>query len=151
MKAPDGGLILKKFEIFSIGRIVNNQKDRKIEIDEPFREAMDGLEFFSHVNVFFWFHENDSKEGRSVLKVNPCKNPENPLTGVFATHSPLRPNLVGMTRCRITGLDRGRGLVHIDEIDAVDGTPLIDIKCYFPPDDAGETIRIPNWRRKRPQ
>ena len=72
---------MKKFEIFSIGRIVNNDEERKIEIDEPFRDAMDGLESFSHANVFFWFHENDTPEGRSVLKVNPCKTRKTRLQG----------------------------------------------------------------------
>ena len=56
-----------------------------------------------------------------------------------------------MTRCKITGLDKQKGVVFIDEIDALDGTPLIDIKCYFPQDDAGETIRVPDWKRRRPK
>jgi tRNA-Thr(GGU) m(6)t(6)A37 methyltransferase TsaA len=143
------GLFLEVFKIYSIGKIVKDEKGAAIIIKKPFREAMDGLESFSHVHVFFWFHENETEQGRSFLKVHPCKNPENPLTGVFATHSPLRPNLIGMTRCRITRIDRKNGLIFLDDIDAIDGTPLIDIKCYIPSDDSREKFTIPNWRWKK--
>ncbi len=138
------------FAIHSIGTIRNDEKNPRIEIDKPYLEAMDGLESFSHICVFYWFHENDNEQGRNFLKVNPCKNPENPLTGVFATHSPLRPNLVGMTRCRIVGLDKTAGVIFIDAIDAWDGSPLIDIKCYIPPDDKDEKFRFPDWKREKP-
>ena len=137
---------MKTFTLRAIGTIHNDGEKPCIEIDEPYLEAMDGLESFSHVNVFFWFHENDNREGRAFLKVHPCKNPETPLTGVFATHSPLRPNLIGMTRCRMTGLDKKKGLVFLDEIDAIDGSPLLDLKCYIPPDDRKGEVVVPNWK-----
>ena len=138
------------FEIRSLGTIRNDGQRPRIEIDKPYLEAMDGLESFSHINVFYWFHENDNEEGRNRLKVNPCKNPENPLTGVFATHSPLRPNPIGMTRCRIAGLDKIGGVIYIDQIDAFDGSPLIDIKCYIPPKDKDEQFSVPDWKWKKP-
>ena len=98
---------------------------------------------FSHINVFFWFHENDTVEGRQVLKVNPRKDTANPLTGIFATHSPLRPNLIGMTLCRVESVDPP--MIIIDEIDAVDGTPVLDIKCYIPSSRSFENLRLPGW------
>ena len=141
---------MTEYSVHSIGAIRNGRQRSRIEIDKPYLEAMDGLESFSHIYVFYWFHENDNEEGRSRLKVNPCKNPENPLTGVFATHSPLRPNPIGMTRCRITGLDRKKGIIFIDQIDAFDGSPLIDIKCYVPPNDEDEKFTVPDWKWKKP-
>jgi tRNA (adenine37-N6)-methyltransferase len=139
----------EKYELYPIGRVHNGEDGAWLEIFEPYREAMDGLEGFSHINVLYWFHENDTPEGRSVLKVHPCRNPKNPLTGVFATHSPMRPNLIALTRCRITNID---GLViHIDAIDARDGTPLLDIKSYFPPDGEDGDVRRPAWRGERKQ
>jgi tRNA-Thr(GGU) m(6)t(6)A37 methyltransferase TsaA len=133
----------EKYELIPIGRIHNQDKSAWIEIFEPYRDAMDGLEEFSHINVLYWFDENDTPEGRSVLKVHPCRNPENPLTGVFATHSPMRPNLIALTLCRITKIE---GLiVHLDAIDARDGSPLLDIKSYFPPDDGDVEARRPKW------
>jgi tRNA-Thr(GGU) m(6)t(6)A37 methyltransferase TsaA len=114
-----------------------------LEVREEFREALLGLEGFSHILVLFWFHENDTPELRATLRVHPCRNPANPLTGVFATHSPLRPNLVGLTRCRVLAIE---GLViRLDAIDARDGSPLIDIKCFIPDKEPVPEIRHPRW------
>ena len=72
------------FELFPIGVVRKSDAAVWLEIYEPYRDAMLGLDGFSHVMVFFWFHENDTPEGRSVLRVHPRKDPANPLTGVFA-------------------------------------------------------------------
>jgi len=64
--------------------------------------------------------------GRSVLQVHPRGNPANPLRGIFATRAPLRPNLIGLTRVRILSVD---GLtIEIDDIDAYEDTPVLDLK-----------------------
>ena len=119
------------FTLYAIGRIHNRGDSAWIEIESPYRDAMMGLEEFSHIQVLYWFHENDTPECRKVLQVHQCRNSDNPLTGVFATHSPMRPNLIAITRCRIFNL---RILtISIDAIDARDGSPLLDIKAYFPP------------------
>ncbi len=117
-----------------------------IEIDEVYEKAMLGLELFSHISVYYWFDKNDTPNNRSILRVHPCKNKKNPLTGVFASHSPLRPNLIGASLCRIISIDNTR--ITIDDIDAFDGSPVIDIKCYFPPSLSRAKIRVPDWERK---
>jgi len=134
------------FTLYAIGRIHNRDASVWIEIEAPYRDAMMGLEKFSHIQVLYWFHENDTLEGRSVLQVHPCRNLDNPLTGVFATHSPKRPNLIALTRCRILKTDDLT--IHIDAIDARDGSPLLDIKAYFPPDNGENEIVVPKWRRR---
>ncbi len=131
------------FEITPIGFIRRADEAAWIEIQAPFRPAMEGLEDFSHIHVFFWFDQNDHAEGRSILKVHPCRDPQNPLTGVFATHSPLRPNLIGMSLCRIVAIDAER--IAIDRIDAFDGTPVIDIKCFIPTSRDLANLRLPVW------
>ncbi len=131
------------FQVTPVGTIHKTETKTWIEIEAPYLPAMDGLAEFSHINVFFWFHENDTVEGRQVLKVNPRKDTANPLTGIFATHSPLRPNLIGMTLCRVESVDPP--LIIIDEIDAVDGTPVLDIKCYIPSSRSFENLRLPGW------
>jgi len=131
------------FRVIPIGTLHKSKEKTWIEIESPYLPAMDGLDGFSHINVFFWFHENDHPEGREVLKVHPRRNTANPLTGVFATHSPLRPNLIGMTLCRILALDPP--MIFIDEIDAFDGTPVVDIKCYIPSSRTFENLRLPDW------
>jgi tRNA (adenine37-N6)-methyltransferase len=131
------------FILHPIGVVRNADGDARLEVRPEYREAMLGLEGFSHILVFFWFHENDSPEGRAMLRVHPRKDPQNPLTGVFATHSPLRPNLIGLTRCRVLAIEDLT--IRLDAIDARDGSPLIDIKCFIPDKEPLSDIRLPRW------
>ena len=133
----------ESFNIFPIG-VVKKQNDNVwIEILNDYTEGILGLAGFSHINVLFWFHENDHPEKRAILQVHPRKDEQNPLTGVFATHSPARPNLIGLTRCKILSIEDNR--ILIEDIDALDETPVIDIKCYIA-DDAGDSeVRVPDW------
>ena len=131
------------YTLHPIGLIRKKGDTAWIEIFAEYREAMLGLEGFSHIHVFFWFHENDTAELRCTLQVHPRKDPSNPLTGVFATHSPKRPNLIGLTRCRIRGVEGNR--IAIDAIDARDGSPVIDIKCFIPDAQPLADVRLPDW------
>ena len=63
---------------------------------------------------------------RDVLVVHPRSDPNNPLTGVFSTRSPDRPNPIGLHRVRITAVDGLRVLVR--DLEAIDGTPIVDVK-----------------------
>ena len=131
------------FSIFPIG-VVKKQNDVIwIEISDEFLDGLLGLEGFSHINVLFWFHENDTPEKRAVLQVHPRRDEQNPLTGVFATHSPVRPNLIGLTRCKILSIEGNR--IIIEDIDALDGTPVIDIKCYIPNSEGDSEVQVPDW------
>ena len=118
------------FQIFPVGFIRKKDDTVLIEIDKKYNDALLGIEQFSHINVLYWFHENDNPQSRNTLQVNPCRNKKNPLTGVFATHSPHRPNLIAMSLCKILSIDGTT--IKIDKIDAFDGSPVIDIKCFFP-------------------
>jgi len=132
-----------EFQLVSIGRIVNQENDCRIEVDQAYADGFLGLEQFSHIDVFYWLHENDHAAGRGTLRVHPRGNRDNPLTGVFATRSPRRPNPIAVSRCRI--LDIAGRTISIDAIDARDGSPLIDIKAHIPfQDEAGE-VRVPEW------
>jgi len=131
------------FTIGPVGLVRKNDEAVWIEIFAEYREAMLGLAGFSHIHVFFWFHENDTAELRRTLQVHPRKDPSNPLTGVFATHSPKRPNLIGLTRCRIRGVEGNR--IAIDTIDARDGSPVVDIKCFIPDAQPLADVRLPDW------
>jgi len=136
----------QNFIVRPIGFIRRADQTVWIELDPAYRDAMDGLEGFSHVNVLFWFHENDHPEGRTTLKVHPCRDPAKPLTGVFATHSPLRPNLIGLSLCKIAAIDGLR--IHLDRIDAREDTPVIDIKCFIPTSRPLDDLRLPDWARE---
>ena len=72
--------------------------------------------------VITWLHEGD----RNVLQVHPRGNKSNPLTGVFLTRSPDRPNPLGLHRAKVLRIDSIH--LHLDAIEAIDGTPVVDIK-----------------------
>ena len=131
------------FAVRPIGRVRKEDGRVWIDIEDVYREAMLGLSGFSHIHVLYWFHENDNRQSRSMMQVRPRRDPKNPLTGVFATHSPHRPNLIALTLCRIVRIDDLT--IEIEKIDARDNSPVIDIKCYIPySTDPGE-FRVPDW------
>ena len=132
-----------RYTIYPVGVIRKQNNLAWIEIFEPYQDALLGLEGFSHIHVLFWFHENDTPDLRRTLQVHPRKDPANPLTGVFATHSPRRPNLIGLSRCRITAIEGS--LIRIDAIDARDGSPVIDLKCFIPDTQPLVDVRVPAW------
>jgi tRNA-Thr(GGU) m(6)t(6)A37 methyltransferase TsaA len=137
------------YNIYPIGIVHNKEDDVRIEVYPQYEQALLGIEQFSHILVLYWFDENDTPEGRSLLQVHPCGNPKNPLTGVFATHSPRRPNLIALTKCRIVAIEGTR--ITLDRIDAYDGSPIIDIKSYFPDEEAASDYRYPDWERDKPE
>jgi tRNA-Thr(GGU) m(6)t(6)A37 methyltransferase TsaA len=132
-----------EYTIFPVGFVRKENEKTWIEIDPLYSDALLGLEGFSHINVFYWFHNNDTPEKRNVLQVHPRRNPNNPLTGVFATHSPRRPNLIAFSLCKILSIRGTR--IHIDDIDALDGSPVIDIKSYIPSSRSFSDLRVPDW------
>ena len=115
------------YKVYPVGR-VRNRKGRpvQLEIFDRYIPALHRLEYCSEVMVLWWFHKNDTPEKRSIMKVHPRGNRSNPLTGVFATHSPVRPNLIAVTTCKVLSVEGG--IVTIDKIDAFDDTPILDLK-----------------------
>ena len=135
--------MIETFHIFPVGSVRKTDTAVSIDIFDEFTDALLGLEGFSHVVVLFWFDQNDTSEKRRVLQVHPRKDRRNPLTGVFATHSPQRPNLIGLTVCKIISIHGGS--IEIEDIDALDGSPVIDLKCYIPGSVADKDVRLPDW------
>jgi len=132
-----------KFQIDWIGTIRNHGKTVGIEIRPEYKDGILGLDQFSHILVFFWFHNNDNPEQRKTLMVHPRGNRANPLTGVFATRSPQRPNPLGISSCRLLSINEH--VILIDKIDAIDGSPVIDIKPYIPVIDSISDAITPWW------
>jgi len=133
----------QSFYLNAIGTVRKTDVNAWIEIFDEYGDALLGLDGFSHIYVLYWFDQNDSPEKRKTLQVHPRKDPGNPLTGVFATHSPRRPNLIALTLCKIESIVGN--IIHIEKIDAYDGSPVIDIKCYIPGAVPDADIRLPEW------
>lgn len=133
-----------------VGVVKKQGKQVYLEIYPEYALALDGLQSFSHLWVFYWFHENDNPEERRTLQVHPRRDPGNPLTGVFACRAPVRPNLIGFTACRI--LNVKGNIVEVADLDARAGSPILDLKPYIPDGDAIPEARTPDWlRRSKPQ
>lgn len=96
--------------------------DASIEIAPEFQRGLDGVKAGDDVLVLTWLHQGR----RDVLEVRPRKDPRNPITGVFATRSPDRPNPIGLHRVTVTRIHGGR--VDVRPLEAIDGTPVVDIK-----------------------
>lgn len=94
------------FSIHTIGHVKKTKDRTLIVLDKKYEPGLLGLDDFSHVYVFWWFNRNDTPEGRAVLRVQPRGDRKNPLTGVFATRSPRRPNLIALTLCKIVAVKK---------------------------------------------
>jgi tRNA-Thr(GGU) m(6)t(6)A37 methyltransferase TsaA len=103
----------------------------RVELLPEFEHALSDLDGFDRVWLVFWFHEAP-RDGALPSKVLPPRSDRK--RGVFATRSPHRPNPIGLSAVR---LERVEGLVlHIRDLDLLDGTPVLDIKPYLPYADA---------------
>ena len=116
-----------------------------IVIDSSLAEALDNLDDFSHIIVPYWMHRATSRQVQT--KVRPGGKPELPLLGLFATRSPHRPNPIGMATVRL--LQRQDNILRVKGLDAIDGTPVIDIKPYIPGYDSAANIKVPPWISNR--
>jgi tRNA (adenine37-N6)-methyltransferase len=105
-----------------------------VELMPEYAEGLQDLEGFSHVILIFHLHLSTGFS----LKVKPFLDHQ--LRGVFATRAPKRPNPIGISVVRLKEI-KGN-ILHIEDIDIVDGTPLLDIKPYVPEFNAHETVRI---------
>ena len=146
-----------KIELQSIGTVRGGREEvvnddwgnieAVIELDpdqfEP--EATASLDQFSHIVVVFHFDKVD----RSTIEWgarHPRNNKDWPLVGIFAQRGKNRPNLVGVTTCDLVKVD-GRK-IHVRGLDAVDGTPVIDIKPYMTGFEPRGDIREPEWSKE---
>ena len=133
--------MIKNYFLKPIGWVRKEGGKLLVEVEEPYGPALVGLEQYSHIWVIYWFHENDNPRDRNILQVHPCRNPENPLTGVFAARAPVRPNLIGLSAARLLEVVGCRLL--LEGLDAREGTPVLDIKPYLPVSDAIGDARAP--------
>jgi tRNA-Thr(GGU) m(6)t(6)A37 methyltransferase TsaA len=123
-------------ELVAIGTVESDLSDRSsapkqgiegapdawLVINEDVAPGLDGLGVGDEIFVFTWLHQSD----RDVLRVHPRDDPSNPERGVFSTRSADRPNPIGLHRVRIVAIAGNR--LHVDNLEAVDGTPIVDIK-----------------------
>jgi tRNA-Thr(GGU) m(6)t(6)A37 methyltransferase TsaA len=105
-----------------------------IEIDPEFAEGLQDLADFSHIILLYHFHQVQT----SQLIVTPFLDSQP--HGVFATRAPKRPNPIGLSIVKLLSVEQN--ILHIENVDILDGTPLLDIKPYVPAFDQQPAERI---------
>ncbi|MHB8086428.1 MAG: tRNA (N6-threonylcarbamoyladenosine(37)-N6)-methyltransferase TrmO [Dehalococcoidia bacterium] len=126
-------------------KVVNSRSKAQIVVEPSYEKALDGIDSFSHVIIVFWLHKIKKNE-RSIMQVHPYRNPSLPLKGVFATRSPVRPNPIGLTVVKL--IKRKGNVLTVMGLDAIDGTPVLDIKPYVPEPFLKAEISLPGWIKK---
>lgn len=106
----------------------------QIEIFKEFEEGLKDIEGFSHIIVIFWFHKS---QGYHLLVKTPW---DDVLHGLFATRSPHRPCPIGLTVAEL--LARKENILRVKGLDAIDDTPVLDIKPYVPSVDERSVIKL---------
>lgn len=96
--------------------------DAYVIVNPDVQAGLNGIAVGEEIMVLTWLHEAD----RTVLRVHPRGDLNRPEAGVFSTRAPSRPNPIGLHRVRVLGLDGVR--VHVSGLEAIDGTPVVDIK-----------------------
>ena len=126
-----------------IGTVVRDEHVT-LQVHAPFRPALHHLADFSHVVVLWWVTGHDNPESREITR---CELPYAPgvEAGVFACRSEYRPNPIGMTVCPIVDVDEATGRVTVADIDAFDGTPIVDLKPYIGVTDRVQHVVTPPW------
>jgi tRNA (adenine37-N6)-methyltransferase len=111
----------------------------KVEVFSEYAEGLKDVEGFSHIILICHFHLS----GKPSLKVKPFMDKQ--MRGVFATRAPSRPNPIGISIVRLVKIEEN--ILHVQDVDIIDGTPLLDIKPYVGEFDENEVYEI-GWLEK---
>ena len=112
----------------------------QVVLDPAFREGLQDLEGFSHIILIYIFHQ----AGEGGLLVKPFLDDQ--VHGVFATRAPQRPNKIGISVVKLVGIEDC--ILDIENLDILDGTPVLDIKPYVSDFDPGGDVRV-GWLTDR--
>jgi len=140
----------RAYHLYAVGYVRRDADGIFVEIDEPYRAGLNHLNEFSHVIVICWAEAFDEMEARKTTTVFPPHAPDKAV-GVFSTRSPRRPNPILLTPCRILDVDVKSGRVRLQNLDAFDGTPVLDLKAYYPVSDRVKDAKIADWMTGWPE
>ena len=138
-----------------IGRVRNEIKEQtgrqwegvqsEIVIEESLTDCLDGLEQFSHIIVIYWMHQI-APVRQPVGKIHPRGREDLPLVGIFSTRTPHRPNPLGVTTAKL--VERKGNVLKVTGLDALDGSPIIDIKPHIAHSDSPPDAKEADWVKK---
>jgi len=117
------------------------KQEATVQVFPEFCFGLKGLEAFSHIIILYWIHLRDNERERKTLLVFPRKRKVKVQTGVFACRSPSRPNLIGLCAVKLLRIEGCR--LTVEGLDALKGSPIVDIKPYIPRTDSIPKARVP--------
>lgn len=141
---------MNNFTVKAIGQICSDEHGFCVKLEKEYISALTGLEGFSYIQLIYWFDQCDNKVSRSKLTENKpyVKGPAT--LGTFATRSPERPNPIALSCAYVTYIDHENGIIGLAYTDALNGTPVLDIKPYTPSLDRVEHPSVPDWCEEWP-
>lgn len=114
----------------------------EIIFHEALADGLRGIEDFSHVLVVFLMHQSTFDAATDLVR-RPRALADMPETGIFAQRAKHRPNPIGITAVKLLAHDRN--VLRVQGLDAIDGTPVLDVKPYVPAFDRVDSARVPEW------
>jgi len=111
----------------------------EIILNEELTDALNGIQDYSHVIIVYWM----DKVKKKVITHRPQGNPDVPIVGIFSCRCPPRPNPIAVSTVGL--LEREGNKIKVKGLDVLDGTPVIDIKPYWPKYDKVENEKVPGW------
>jgi len=130
-------------------KVANSKKRQdeisEIEISPDLDGILDGIEEYSHLLVLYWA-DRIPAENSPALKVHPMGREDFPLVGIFATRSPIRPNNILAAVVRM--VEHKGNVLRVTGLDALDGSPVIDIKPSIPSDCPSGEMRMARWQQQ---
>jgi len=146
---------LRKIVLQPIGKVRNSIRVLKREgwdsviseiiLKPEYEEALDGVEDYSHLFIFFWITRIPQSR-RGMMKIHPKSREDLPLVGIFATRTQYRPNPIGLTLVELLG--RKKNVLRVRGLDALRGSPVLDIKPISPGKEFPKKTRVPTWYRR---
>lgn len=139
-----------QFHIQAIGLVRVSAGKFSIQLAAPYIPALTNLTGFSHLQIIWWAHLADNPQARKTLIAENLFKQAPERLGIFATRAPARPNPIMSSTIAVTTIDIDAGNIVTPFIDADDGTPVLDIKPYYPMERV-QNVSVPVWCRHWPQ
>jgi tRNA-Thr(GGU) m(6)t(6)A37 methyltransferase TsaA len=140
--------LVGKGEVRFVGVVESAGEASTVLIYPEFCPGLLGVEEYSHLIVLYWLHLRDDERNRGALRVTPPRHEGAPLTGVFACRSPSRPNPIGLAVVELEAVEGCR--LRVRGLDALEGSPIVDLKPYSPRADSVPDARTPEWSGRGP-
>jgi tRNA-Thr(GGU) m(6)t(6)A37 methyltransferase TsaA len=113
-----------------------------LDLDASLVHGLDGITAFSHLIVVYWMHQSSFDPARDLVR-RPRGRDDMPELGIFAQRAKHRPNPIGITAVRLVGRDHA--VLRVQGLDAIDGTPILDVKPYVAAFDRIDDAVEPDW------